>query len=381
MEAIQLWLPTFAENNEACEELWMWDDYLFQGLRFSTIWILPPEFLKVEGYAWWDGIGGRSVVLQGEHLELIDVIHIGSNGYAYGISDRITTESRLDSNILHHWLETDLRKLEIDKNPTFEFVFPVLQEGVEGEIDPPEFSKETLEIRTSESYEPPFLSAITSNKINLTTGSIQRFEIISDGENFGKKLPVKIGPVMKPPKSLTKLFPYGIDINIYSLKGDMMNVSLKSGVDSFLSYRLTEWYLNKYSLLGKVLWGDAILYPLMIEFARQKRLDDKNIESILKEAGKSADPNLRKLIRRFDENSEEAIHSETEIRRVWGVSGLLWFLLRDEISIGARYKTCRRTGCSNVVVGTKAKLFCDDPTCFQIRDTMAHRKSRDKHRR
>jgi hypothetical protein len=56
------------------------------------------------------------------------------------------------------------------------------------------------------------------------------------------------------------------------------------------------------------------------------------------------------------------------VRRVWGVTGLCWALLMEELERGRCFRACER--CGRWLAGIASKRFCgrgDDPECFRAR--------------
>jgi hypothetical protein len=66
------------------------------------------------------------------------------------------------------------------------------------------------------------------------------------------------------------------------------------------------------------------------------------------------------------------------IRRAWGVLGLFWTLLLDELEGGRRYGVCNT--CGRVFTGKRDKQFCgrkDDISCYRERRASDRRNERE----
>jgi hypothetical protein len=67
------------------------------------------------------------------------------------------------------------------------------------------------------------------------------------------------------------------------------------------------------------------------------------------------------------------------IRRAWGVLGLFWTLLLDELERGRKYGSCKT--CGRVFSGKRGKQFCgraDDMSCYRERRASDRRKERGR---
>jgi hypothetical protein len=111
MKPFEFWLPSFSIESFACKRMWekseLFEDdefgyHDFKGLR--QYWLIPPELVELKSDVWWKRTGGYVVAVRAAHLERVDVINVGSNGYAFGWnSERWFPDRKLGKDLLDSW--------------------------------------------------------------------------------------------------------------------------------------------------------------------------------------------------------------------------------------------------------------------------------------
>jgi hypothetical protein len=78
---------------------------------------------------------------------------------------------------------------------------------------------------------------------------------------------------------------------------------------------------------------------------------------------------------------QEVLGRPMPIRRAWGVTGLCWALLLDQLENQRSYRHCER--CARLIQGRRNKRFCgqsDNPDCFRARRAEDRRRGRNRQR-
>lgn len=74
----------------------------------------------------------------------------------------------------------------------------------------------------------------------------------------------------------------------------------------------------------------------------------------------------------------DVLETREKVSRVWGMTGLFWALLIEQLETGRRFNECY--DCGRIIHGRKGKRYCgrvDDPACYRRRRAADKRRSRE----
>jgi hypothetical protein len=346
----------------------------------STVWLLPELEQKV---VWREGPGLVSAI-PSEHLDRIDIYHVGENGYVFGHgSSSRFSESRIGC-LLEQWLDPSTVAGITTYSPpeTVDFEIPTISgEGVmyrsitldlfgRGMFPITEIDEATRTVRTqwpsagtrfqtvspaqeSEEMFGPFQRSQTDSVSAIGKDGIRTlFTFAAWPGVFGKIIPVADGVDVLYQRQLMRTIVGRSSQDPEGARVQASNVG-RAYISNGTADRLSAWFWP--ASLGD---GDEALCFK----AEDIGFKADNPTELFKL------PGFRKRLA-----------ERVDIRRAWGPIGLLWALLSEQLEEHERFNICQRCDC--IIRGQRHKQYCsreDNRICYDARRKLDQRRSRQQ---
>lgn len=341
-----------------------------------TVWLLPNSNTDFA----WQQEQYNLMALASEEPEIVDIYHVGENGYVYGVdSEKLFANSRVDDGLLDVWLNCkgfeltpapQTVKLEvpeiIDGHVSYrEDEFPIAPKG----FLPVESVDESG--RFNARWSPPFKTVSPDAETHARYGPFAAGDL--DGLPIGTSL--KDGTkslfcVARWPPPLQFLIPESAGMDVLVALQQMRQIAALSSTEpraiqmakdaagSSISEGHTSFELGWFwpTLLGNG--------PEAIRF----RLEEFGIKpATIEELSKN-------------DQFKNLMGKRMEIRRAFGPVGLFWALLIEWLEKFKPFSSCRN--CGRLIQGKKGKKYCsraENPDCYRHMQAIRKQKSRSKH--
>jgi hypothetical protein len=363
MTPIQLWLPSFF-GGIARPELRSDIHRMFTARTTErVIWSVPGW----RGASCWMQDGVRVSCLNGEHLECARILHIGEKGAVAGPAAAWFPDLSV-AGILDHWLNDDfVRAIEVDRPETLHFKVP---HPVEGGV---ELADAELTV-PDEFYLPP-------------TTHIRDERIFSQWPRR-PDMPTTVSPEMESARWLSdrrssspmfryawlapfdELQPLLVSLDDMYARDKMRLIAGASGDDWATALAQARRETKDWISKGQASVNEAWLQPLLLEETEQNAL-----VAIYARYGGKDDYSLQQVYK--NEKLRRRLSAPMAVTRAWGVPGLMWALLLEQLQAAQPYRTCEI--CGRLNSGKGHKRFCselDDLACYQARKARDRRRSR-----
>ena len=347
-----------------------------------TVWLLPG----CEGTVRWleepDNFRSGVVAVPAEHIDRIDVVHIGENGYMvgfgsmYGLLDEFLKATNLDLLAGPEVIPMALPFIDGQKVS----YRPARVHCRPGSTMPiSSIAKEDGRVQVMTIWPP---SGLPVPPVSIDAESDAHYGPLVVADIDGVR--VAVSPedptfrsgyfVYRWPEAIGRLFPEGgggADTLYHQAR--MREVATRSSKDLQGALEEARILSAPYLSLARAPRAEAWFAPLVQE-------DDADYAVCMGERFGLTDA------RTYDEacKSEKWAKKMAEpiiVTRAWGPIGLFWALTIDRLEQGQHFHLCRR--CGQLVAGDRRKLFCgkaDNPTCFNERRAEDRRRSRSRHR-
>jgi hypothetical protein len=351
LRPIQLWLPGFQCVIESPPS--RWDATMRAHLAWwqhDHVWWLPS--LREERT--WHDDKGHHIAVPAAYFEHVTVIHIGTNGYAYGRGAEVVFPERKLGTILEDWLEAPSRELLRWVTPPKSVSGTAPQFGEDGTLSYAEIAI-PVEIGTTtpgaapnfvcwegplHPLFPPFTDDLPLR--HLASMRTIAKEASADATTALRKATVLATPYLQEGHSTSELAWFcpqvverGKSVGLSWIVGEA--ASHRFGLDKAFSRSFTQYLLRDMAAIDEVLASTA----------------------------------WQQFLRR-----------QIPVRRAWGPLGLFWALLVDSLE-SQTLGTGVCTRCGRMLTGKRGKQFCgpdDDPQCYRDRRADDQRRSRDRRR-
>lgn len=350
LKAIQLWLPAIdcgmetppSRRDAAVGSFLGW-------WAHDHVWWLTT--LR-EQRSWRDAMGHHLAVpaYQSEH---ITVIHIGTNGYAYGRGVLTVFPEKRLGTILDDWLHADALGLIREVRAPESIAGTLPRFGEDGGVS---YAEQTFPVETIvpagaspqwivwdrqlQPFFPPFTDHLPLRHLAAMRTTAQ--EASADPDAALRKATALASPYVQEGHSTAELAWF-----------------LPRAVERSQSDGLR--WVGEELIRRKLELGEAFSRS----FTEYNLRDMAAIDEML------ASPGWRQFLRQ-----------QVPVRRVWGPIGLFWALLLDDLE-NRRTSTAVCTRCGRLLTGKRGKQLCgpkDDPDCHRERRTEDQRRSRTMRR-
>lgn len=370
-------------ERDACRSFAAWRD---EGI----VWLIPGLEHEVR---WKGGIAGgfNELAIPAEHLERIDIYHVGSGGDVCGPGNEVRFPSAHVGELLDKWLNLP-EGLELYPAPdSVKLLMPVISE------DPVYYRQATIlgqPVGTSETVAteseravvhrwPPasehFSTVSPDAESDAFFGSWTREEnqetpiLVNDGNPTLRSFHV----LYRWPEPLTPLFPFGGSLDDLHARERMLAIAERGEHDSGGAIVEAKEAAAPYVSAGTAQRWFAEFLPTYVKAEREgvSGLEDALTAS---EVRLDLDPdnlNNQERLQRIEPYLDEAV----QVRRAWGAAGLFWVLLLDRLESG-RYSRCQRCGRLNAG-RRRTKRSCgkaDSEDCYRAKRRQQRRAQRDR---
>ena len=403
MKPLQVWLPVFdptlslaGSQRDLRRALERWEDV-------TSVWLLPwlkEEKLFQNPFAEW----GQDLALPSETLNRIDIYHVTKDGFIYGAFPKEQFPDPSIGRLLDDWLSVGageensvLQRLMPEK---IDFIVPVFDEEknelsykrVKLTPESPgalavdqESLEESLAQRRFGLRWPPEDSGLPSS-VSPSAESLEYYGPMKRETMLvnGIELPTLVSskhPNVRSlhvldiwPGHLRRLFPYGSNPDAYKAVKDMQRIAERSKEDPD-GARDEAWKLSTGSIGdGQTTLMSSWFYPTFM----QRRTD-----GLLMEFEGKYDKHFKTLEEACaSEFLQEKLREPVPIRQTYGVLGLFWALLIEQLEEGRHFRRCGR--CGRMMEGHSNKRYCsksDDPDCWKSRRAADRRRERAREKR
>jgi hypothetical protein len=395
---LQLWIPRLGGDlgrpevaRDAQRAYAAWDGDL-------QVW-LSPEFRAP--FRWMRG-NFSEIALPAEHVDRLDVYHIGENGRAFGHCARQYFPDGRIEDLLNGWLNVgDLGGCKSVPAPQWlGLEFPEIgEQGVRygetkisvegGATFPTRWSGGRVEISW-----PPDGRAVAPTMFPDAESMALNSPIERAVDEQG--LPVVIyrdGTVANQvinewPKPIGLLMPALGSFGDLAAQQRMAAIATMSETDLDLAVHLAREGAAPFVSSGRSTWADAWVKPTLLSDGPEPILfraetigvPDADLNEAYEErrAGKLSNARLAEILGRSAE-FRRALSEPVVVRRAWGAVGLFWALLLDELEGRRRFATCGH--CGRILRGKRGKQFCgrdDNDKCYLARRAADQRRSRGR---
>jgi hypothetical protein len=375
MEPIQVWIPSLTaspglpevqRDRERAYSAWRGED--------------------TESQRRWRNGMVRLLAIPGEHLDRIDIYHIGENGYAFGPGVNHRFPDRRIAGLLEAWLNVNksdgitiyraAQDLELGV-PRFsaervEMVTKRFRTSTVGTIPIVEVGREDRSILLHWPPKGHVLPTVSPSQESREHYGEMRTEeldgltvLASESDPDHKSLAVRLAW----PKPLTNLMPVfaGIDeMHQYAKMVAIAEQSSKAPDRALAEARngAVQWVSEGTSILEL-----AYLMPVYSAEGEDGALWTAEVRSNVEAES------LGELL--FSEEWKKKAWQPIPITRAWGAIGLFWALLLEELEVYRPFNKCQR--CGRIIRGTRGRKFCnpeEDPNCHRARARDRQRKLR-----
>jgi hypothetical protein len=377
MEPIQLWLPDWGPSL-GFPVVWLDVQQAVQQWRGEgTVWFLPwvntsyrwvhPAYRSARGgpIPMW----AFNLAIPARHFERVDVYHIGDDGDVWGpgSSDRFP-KGRVDG-LLTSWLNDPEERYDFCRAPQSAVMVPVF-DGKKGAYQmmspPPERIGAIVPADQRRISWPPEGSPLPCISIEAETWEYYGYH---ETESEEYVTPIIVQGWTEP---LASLLPFGSGIDTAFRRAHMARLARRSVDDLDSALAEAEQAASLSIAGGFTTRALAWFWPRNASLMRHMQgVPASRLERMLREEAQS----------RFRIQTEadfaQIMRERIGIRRAWGVLGLFWTLLLDQLRERWPFRTCER--CGRIIVGRRVKRFCaaaDDLQCFRQRGVARQRKAR-----
>ncbi len=360
MTPIQLWLPTIF-GGIAQPELRRDMQRMFRARTTEHVmWSFPVW----TGPSHWTQGQTRVSCLNGESWECAQILHIGENGAVVGPAAASFPDQSV-AGMLEHWLNGDFVRAHPGNSD--EWLRVSIPHPVNGGV------------------------ALVEAEVTLADASYFPFAHIGEEEVAAQwpprpDMPSAVSPEMEsarplsdPRKSLRLrlewlapfdgLQPLVISPDDMLACAKMRQIAEASRDDCAKAHAQAKTEAREWTSEGQASVNEAWLHPLiaaeeelgvLIAIAARYGIEVPSLEHAYK-----------------NEELRQRLNTPMPVTRVWGVPGLMWALLLDQLSMAQPFRMCER--CGKLISGRGHKRFCsaeDDPDCYHARKTGDKRRSR-----
>lgn len=399
MKPIQVWLPTIFTSlgfSEICRDA----QRTFKEWRGElVIWLLPWIRKPIRWIEYDHTRGFRYSVLAvpAEHLDRLDVYHIGANGGVFGIFKGYAQfpSFQLEEKLLETWLNANVSFLLAPKSVDLEVPKITKDEisykRVKLDLEPgPAFPitgvdknnrTVTMEWPPGDDWpEPSFSPAAESHEFY---GPREQKSYKGPPLAIGQKEEdVSLHTVAKWSDPIAELIPSGGCWDDLAAQASMAEIAKTSTNDLQTALQEAKSFAAPYLTDGETTLRDVRFWPTLVKEGMDAilfRADDLGLPGF--SSGDKAD--REKVIGDLDKayrspEWRKYLKQPVPIRRAWGVVGLFWALLIDRLEENRNFLVCER--CGRFLGGKKDKRFCgpkDDRACFNTRRADDKRRSRE----
>lgn len=391
MRPLQVWLPLTCASIGNLKVQADFQRALAEWRGELRIWFLPD--LK-KPLRWKDHESISVLAVPAEHLDRVDIYHIGENGHIWGPGSKIRFYGITAKELLDSWLNTlkdgeirlhsaplsftaeipyvdgdSVKYIKQDLAPSFGGVFPVV-----------DFDETTG--RQTLGWPPkgqPRPSASIEGDSDRFYGPLKFKEYEGELAAYSERYPEMIfkPSIYKWSKPLDMLMPIGAggdDIAGLARMIDIAQMSnanpegalwqAKEAAQPYISegktIRAYEWFWPRAAKDGA---HDAFIeaqYRWFSEWSGNDRWDS------FEEAAKS-------------EGWNKLMFQSVPIKRAWGALGLFWALLLEQLEERHGFQVCEK--CGKINQGKRDKKYCsreDNEECFRERTAHRQRKARSQ---
>lgn len=347
----------------------------------TTIWLIPNLDKEVR---WDEDPFDRQLAIRSDHLDRIDVYHIGENGRAFGFGAGSRFPNGRIRRLLAIWLSMPLEawrpgrlpekdsihlpKLKDGKHVGYEDVTIHLQSRTAFPRRIIDEGKRVVEILWPPAGQPTPISPDAESSDfygDLTRTMVNGIPIVTSAKHPElRSLPLWAD--WPPP--IRELMPRGSGLDELLAWRSMVGIAEKSKSDRLGALK-DAWeqardYVVESSATREFTW----LWPTVVADGEENVLCD--LERKLEVTAKSLDQLVRKP------KARSFLDEEVPVRRAWGARGLFWALLLERLESGGQFARCELCNRLNPA-GRHGKRFCsrdDNEACFlrRIADYKLH---------
>jgi hypothetical protein len=385
---IVLFVPTLRDNlaspelrRDACRVRQAWRGEL-------KIWLLPN--LSKEIY-WNEKIGDitiRVLAVPAEHLDLIYVYHIGSAGECWGIGDPLPKGGV--AKLLNSWLGlfalgNSVTQLACPEKLPFIIPEVCMTEKVvrfkrcelilsPGPFFPLSYDKDSDTVRFQ--WPPDGFPGMVSpeEESHAHYGPLERVRV--DGSTFARSRQdpdlTGISVILQLPKPLDGLLPNGASLDTLHGQAIMRELAERSSREPGSLLEEARNVASCYVSEGSTTQLLSRYFPMLRRAGQQKALQDASFHFNLREHGTARD-----TVKSSEWRTE--LTKLVPARHAWGVLGLFWTLLQDQLADNKKFRFCER--CGRSLDGRKDKRFCsrrENLRCYLARRSADKRRERNQ---
>jgi hypothetical protein len=387
---IVLFLPTLRDTlsapelrRDAARVLHFWQGEV-------KVWLLPQLTEAIHWYEESGHVQYRVLGVPAEHLDRLDIYHIGSNGSVWGLEERLPR--RGVEGVLDAWLNLYCSKAPPTLYPAREKTSLQVPEvrmpdgslryvGCEVQLQPAaNLPIDTLNENPNSTWFqwPPEGKPMTISLEEESSEYYGSFERVSDGRlptTISRRDPNLTGIHLECrfPKPFNKMLPYGGSLDTLIGQSQIRDLAVRSSISSISLLQEAKDAAASYLTEGTATTELAWFYPLLQKEGSRLALDAAWFRFNLGEA-RSIETAIESPAWR------EKMLEQVQVRRAWGVLGLFWSLLIDRLESARQFKFCQRCGSS--MDGRKDKQFCgrkNNICCYRARrsaDKLMERRSK-----
>jgi len=350
-----------------------------------TVWLIPGLDEKVR---WQEGSFARMLAIPSEHLDRIDIYHIGENGSAWGFDAENRFPQGTIRGLLAVWLTmpSEARQLHLlpektsihlprfkdGKHVGYEDVTILLRSVTAFPMRIADEEKRVVEMSWPPEGRPiPISPDAESGDYHgeLSRTVIDGVPIVTSAKHPElRSLPLALGW----PAIISELMPRGSGLDELTAWRSMVAIAEKSKSDHQGALKeawdIAKDYVSESTATREAAW----LWPTFADIGEKDVLH--NLEGNLGLRAESLEQLLRKP------RARKFLDEEVPVRRAWGARGLFWALLLERLKSGGRFARCELCGRLNPA-SRQGKRFCsriDDEACFLRRDADYKRDARGK---
>ena len=393
MRPIQLWLPTLTDSlsrapsqRDAQRAMQAWKGE-------CRVWLLPDLKKEVRSEEpIGDGNGSfRVLAIPAETLDCVDVFHIGENGQVWGQGSAIRFPAGSTDSLLKAWLNLFSLEDNVSLSCAPDSII----------LKMPHFRGKKIKYKKARVrlMPGPTLPVAKVNKRSLTlrmkwppeggmpasispeAESVEHYGPMQRADRDGLSIAISrrdpkirsLHAICRLPRPFEKLLPCGAGIETLNGYAEMREIIRQSARDPEGALQKAKNAAGGYLSEGQTTQQMAWFLPTFSKEGVKMALHHALFRWNLPEC----------------ETAEEAMRSSAwqremgklvPVRRAWGLLGLLWALLIDQLEIGKKFQACER--CDRLFIGKRGKRFCgpeDSKVCFRKRRAADKRTERMRH--
>ena len=330
-----------------------------------VIWSVPGW----RGPSCWMQEGAGVSCLNGECLERARILHIGKKHAVAGPAAASFPDLSV-TGMLDHWLNDDfVLAIEVNRPETLRFKVPHPVDGgvelVDAELTVPD---EFYLLPVTHIGDERIFSQWPPRPDMPTTVSPEMESVRWLSDRRSSSSPLRYA--WRAP--FDELQPLLVSLDDIYARDRMRLIAQASGEDYATALAQARTETKDWISEGEASVDEAWLQPLLLEeteqdalvaiYARYGGKDDYSLEQVY---------NNEKLRRRLS--------AHMPVTRAWGVAGLMWALLLEQLQAARTYRACQI--CGRLNSGRGHKRFCsedDDLACYQARKARDRRRSREQ---